>query len=142
MSLVSIIIPLYNCSDFLKQTIQSILFQTYQNWEVIMVDDCSSDNSVLIAQEFVEKDHRIKLIQLEKNSGAAVARNKAIEASTGRFIAFLDSDDLWMPNKLEKQVQFMLDQDVAFSFSAYEKIDEKDRKSRRVGKECRSRWEM
>src|SRR5690554_5397892 len=90
MSLVSIITPLYNCSDFLKRTIQSVLSQTYQNWEVIMVDDCSSDNSVLIAQEFVEKDHRIKLIQLEKNSGAAVARNTAIEASTGRFIAFLD----------------------------------------------------
>lgn len=90
-----------------------------------MVDDCSSDNSVLIAQKFVEKDHRIKLSQLERNSGAAVARNKAIEAATGRFIAFLDSDDLWMPNKLEKQVQFMLNQNITFSFSAYEKIDEK-----------------
>lgn len=122
---VTIITPLYNCSDFLDDTLNSVLAQTYQNWEVIMVDDCSSDNSVLIAQEFVEKDHRIKLIQLERNSGAAVARNKAIEAATGRFIAFLDSDDLWMPNKLEKQVQFMLDQNIAFSFSAYEKIDEK-----------------
>lgn len=122
---VTIITPLYNCSEFLDETLNSVLVQTYQNWEVIMVDDCSSDNSVLIAQEFVEKDHRIKLIQLEKNSGAAVARNKAIEAATGRFIAFLDSDDLWMPNKLEKQVQFMLDQNIAFSFSAYEKIDEK-----------------
>lgn len=122
---VTIITPLYNCSDFLDDTLNSVLAQTYQNWEVIMVDDCSSDNSVLIAQEFVEEDHRIKLIQLEKNSGAAVARNKAIEAATGRFIAFLDSDDLWMPNKLEKQVQFMLDQNIAFSFSAYEKIDEK-----------------
>src|SRR5690554_7842863 len=109
---------------------------------MIIVDDCSSDNSAEIIQQYASQDPRIKLIQLEKNSGAAVARNKAIEASTGRFIAFLDSDDLWMPNKLEKQVQFMLDQDVAFSFSAYEKIDEKDRKSRRVGKECRSRWEM
>lgn len=123
-NIVSIITPLYNCSEFLDETLNSVLAQTYQNWEVIMVDDCSSDNSILIAQEFVEKDHRIKLIQLEKNSGAAVARNKAIEAATGRFIAFLDSDDLWMPNKLEKQVQFMLDQNIAFSFSAYEKIDE------------------
>ncbi|MFY0665996.1 MAG: glycosyltransferase family 2 protein [Natronospirillum sp.] len=85
-NIVSIITPLYNCSEFLDDTLNSVLAQTYQNWEVIMVDDCSSDNSVLIAQEFVEKDHRIKLIQLEKNSGAAMARNKAIEAATCRFI--------------------------------------------------------
>lgn len=133
MSLVSIITPLYNCSDFLKQTIQSILFQTYQNWEVIMVDDCSSDNSVSIAQEFVERDHRIKLVQLEKNSGAAVARNKAIEAATGRFIAFLDSDDLWHPQKLEKQINFMLENNYAFSYTAYEKINEEGKVFEYVG---------
>lgn len=121
---VTIITPLYNCSQFLEATLCSVLSQTYQNWEVIMVDDCSSDNSVSVAKKFVEKDHRIKLIQLDKNSGAAAARNKAIEAAFGCFIAFLDSDDLWAPDKLEKQVQFMLDQDIAFSFSAYEKIDE------------------
>lgn len=86
---VTIITPLYNCSDFLDDTLNSVLAQTYQNWEVIMVDDCSSDNSVLIAQEFVEKNHRIKLIQLEKNTGAAVARSKPIEAASGRFIGLL-----------------------------------------------------
>lgn len=125
MKLVSIITPLYNCSDYLEQTIQSVISQTYGNWEMIMVDDCSTDNSLEIAQKYAAEDSRINVLQLEKNSGAAVARNKAIEAATGRFIAFLDSDDLWMPNKLEKQVQFMLDQNIAFSFSAYEKIDEK-----------------
>lgn len=91
---VSIITPLYNCSDFLDATLNSVLAQTYQNWEVIMVDDCSSDNSVLIAQEFVKEDHRIKLIQLEKNSGAAVARNKAIEAAIYRFIGLLKKGKL------------------------------------------------
>ena len=133
MSLVSIIIPLYNCSDFLKQTIQSILFQTYQNWEVIMVDDCSSDNSVLIAQEFVEKDHRIKLIQLAENSGAAVARNTAIEAAKGRYIAFLDSDDAWLPNKLEKQIAFMQENNYPFTYAAYDKVNESDEVFGHVG---------
>lgn len=124
MITVSIITPLYNCTNFLDTTLNSILSQTYQNWEVIMVDDLSSDDSVSKAQVFAEKDHRIKLIQLEKNSGAAVARNKAIEAATGRFIAFLDSDDLWHPQKLEKQINFMLENNYAFSYTAYEKINE------------------
>lgn len=125
LPLFSIITPSYNSLQFIADTIESVVTQSLADWEMLIVDDCSSDSSVLIAQEFVEKDHRIKLIQLDKNSGAAVARNKAIEAASGRFIAFLDSDDLWAPDKLVKQVQFMLDQDIAFSFSAYEKIDEK-----------------
>ena len=133
MITVSIITPLYNCTNFLDTTLNSILSQTYQNWEVIMVDDLSSDDSVSKAQVFAEKDHRIKLIQLEKNSGAAVARNKAIEAATGRFIAFLDSDDLWHPQKLEKQINFMLKNNYAFSYTAYEKIDEKDKVFEYVG---------
>src|SRR5690554_8063946 len=91
---------------------------------MIIVDDCSSDNSAEIIQQYASQDPRIKFIQLEKNSGAAVARNKAIEAATGRFIAFLDSDDLWHPEKLEKQINFMLENEVAFSYTAYEKIDE------------------
>lgn len=125
MPKVSIVTPLYNCSDFLERTIQSVLSQTYENWEMIMVDDCSHDNSLAIAQVYAAQDHRINVLKLSKNSGAAVARNTAIAAAKGRFIAFLDSDDLWMPDKLEKQVDFMLESNVPFSFSAYEKIDEK-----------------
>lgn len=124
MPLVSVITPLYNCSKYLEQTIQSVLSQTFQNWEMIMVDDCSTDNSVEVIQSFVEQDSRIRLIQLSENSGAAVARNTAIEAAQGRYIAFLDSDDLWLPHKLETQLQFMQDKDIAFSYSAYEKADE------------------
>ena len=104
---VSIITPLYNCAAFLEQTIQSVISQTYQNWEMIMVDDCSQDDSLLIATQYAEKDKRIKVIKLEKNSCAAVARNTAIEAAKGRFIAFLDSDDIWLQEKLEKQIKFM-----------------------------------
>lgn len=121
---VSIITPLYNCSDFLEQTIQSVISQTYQNWEMIMVDDCSHDNSLAIAKHYAEKDERIKVIKLKKNSGAAIARNAAIAMSKGRFIAFLDSDDLWQPKKLELQISFMLDNNINFSYTAYEKINE------------------
>lgn len=120
---VSIITPLYNSSEFLEQTIQSVVSQTYQSWEMIMVDDCSTDNSLEIAQRYAAKDKRIKVLQLKQNSGAAVARNAAIEAATGRFIAFLDSDDLWVPEKLIKQVNFMVSNDIDFSYCSYEKID-------------------
>lgn len=124
MSLVSIITPLFNGSAFLERTIQSVLSQTYINWELIIVDDCSQDDSLTIAESYGKQDIRIKVIQLERNSGAAVARNTAIEAAQGRYIAFLDSDDLWKPEKLEKQIGFMLRNDVAFSYTAYEKINE------------------
>ena|SRR5690606_25332519 len=124
MNLVGIITPIHNCSDFLEKTIQTVLSQTYQDWEMIMVDDCSTDQSLAIAQRYAAQDGRIKVLKLEQNSGAAVARNTAIEAAQGRYIAFLDSDDLWLPNKLETQLQFMKENDAAFSYSAYEKIDE------------------
>lgn len=122
---VSIITPLYNSEVFLELTVQSVLNQTYSNWEMILVDDCSVDNSILTAKKLAEKDNRIKIIKLNSNSGAAVARNTAIKVATGRFISFLDSDDLWTKDKLKKQIEFMVSQDVAFSFSAYEKIDAK-----------------
>lgn len=124
MSKVSIISPLYNCSDFLAKTIDSVRSQTYQNWELIIVDDCSQDNSLAMAQAYAQQDSRIKVLQLAQNSGAAVARNAAIRAASGRFIAFLDCDDRWQRSKLDRQIQFMIKNDVAFSFSAYEKIDE------------------
>lgn len=124
MPVVSIITPLYNCASFLDKTVQSVLAQTFHDWELIMVDDCSTDDSLKIAQAYAAQDKRINVIKLEQNSGAAIARNTAIKAATGRFIAFLDSDDLWHPEKLNLQINFMLTNDLAFSYTGYEKIDE------------------
>lgn len=98
---VSVITPMYNCEKFISETIESVLNQTYTNWEMIIIDDCSTDKSKQIVKQYIERDKRIRLIALNENSGAAVARNKGIEVSSGRFIAFLDGDDLWEPNKLE-----------------------------------------
>lgn len=122
--MVSIITPSYNCANYIIETINSVCSQKFAEWEMIIVDDCSSDNSVAVIKSHTEKDSRIKLIQLTENSGAAVARNTAIEAAQGRYIAFLDSDDLWLPDKLEKQLAFMQVNDYPFSYSAYNKIDE------------------
>lgn len=118
--MVSIITPLYNSENYISRTIRSVQAQTHKNWEMIIVNDCSKDNSKDIASSFAIMDKRIKLISLSKNSGAAVARNKAIEMAKGKFIAFLDSDDLWKPQKLEKQLTFMLENDHSFSFTSYE----------------------
>lgn len=122
--LVSIITPLYNCEKFLEETIDCVLKQTYSNWEWILVDDCSTDNSAEIIKKYAKEDKRIKYVKLEENSGAAVARNKAIDMSTGRFIAFLDADDLWRPNKTEFQVNYMLKNHYGFTCTDYDKVDE------------------
>lgn len=122
--LVSIITPVYNCADLLPKTIECVINQTYKNWELLLVDDCTPDNSADICKDFAKKDKRIKYFKLEKNSGAAVARNKALEESKGRFIAYLDADDLWKKEKLEKQVKFMLKNNYAFTCTDYEKISE------------------
>jgi len=117
--LVSIITPVYNAERFIAETIECVQGQTYSNWEMLLVDDCSSDNGVNIIREYAKNDPRIKLFQLETNSGAAVARNTAINNSIGKYIAFLDSDDGWVPEKLEKQVGFMEERDLAFTFTSY-----------------------
>ncbi len=122
--LVSIITPLYNSEEFISETIDSVLNQSYENWEMIIVDDCSSDNCVNIVKEYCEKDARIKLFENKSNSGAAVSRNTAIEMAQGRFIAFLDSDDVWLCNKLEVQIAYMLKNELDFTFSSYNKISE------------------
>lgn len=127
-NLVSIVTPNYNCGRFISQTIESVIAQSYPNWELIIVDDCSNDDSVAIAQKYSHMDKRIKLLINEKNCGAAISRNRAIEQSKGEFIAFLDSDDLWMPNKLEKQIEFMRKNNCDFSFTEYEHIDEDNNK--------------
>ena len=122
--LVSIITPVYNCEKLIKETIKSVQKQTYENWEMILVDDCSTDKSEEIINDFAQNDNRIKYFKLKENSGAAIARNYALEKSNGRFIAYLDADDLWRENKLEVQIKFMLDNKLAFSCTDYEKIDE------------------
>lgn len=119
--LVSIIMPSFNTAPYIKETIQSVLNQTYTNWELIIVDDCSTDNTDEIVASI--NDKRIKYFHNEKNSGAAVSRNSALREAKGRWIAFLDSDDLWMPNKLEKQIAFMEKNNYVFSYTNYEEID-------------------
>ena len=100
--LVSIVMPNYNCEKFVEETIKSVINQTYSNWELLFVDDCSTDNSVAIVEGF--NDSRIRILKNEKNSGAAVSRNYALREAKGDYIAFLDSDDIWLPEKLEKQI--------------------------------------
>lgn len=119
--LVSIIMPSYNTAPYIKETIQSVLDQTYQNWELIIVDDCSTDNTDEVVASI--KDERIRYLKNEKNSGAAVSRNRALREAKGRWVAFLDSDDLWMPEKLEKQIFFMEKNGYSFSYTNYEEID-------------------
>lgn len=130
--LVSVIMPTYNCAKFIAETLDSIQAQTYENWEVIIVDDCSKDNTKEIVDEYIAKDARIKYHCLETNSGAAVARTTAMKMAEGEYMAFCDSDDLWMPDKLEKQLAFMNENDYAFSCTAYEQIDEESKPKNRV----------
>lgn len=122
--LISIITPVYNCEKLLSETIECVIRQTYKNWELLLVDDCSTDGSLDIVKKYAKKDKRVKCIRLKENSGAAVARNTALENSKGRFIAYLDSDDLWKKEKLEHQVSFMLKNKYAFTCTDYEKLDE------------------
>ena len=119
--LVSIIMPSYNTANYISDSIQSVLKQTYENWELIIVDDCSSDNTLELLSKFDDK--RIRVIVNEKNSGAALSRNKALKEAKGKWIAFLDSDDLWEPNKLEKQINFMKENNYHFSYTNYTEID-------------------
>jgi len=122
--LVTIITPLYNGELFIIDTIKSVLQQTYKNWEMIIVDDSSTDNSVQAVENIIGNETKISMIRLTKNVGSAQARNTALEVANGRFIAFLDSDDIWYPDKLEKQVEFMLKRKAPISFTSYELIDE------------------
>ena len=123
--MISIITPNYNCGDYISETIESVLLQTYSNWELIIVDDCSSDDSYKIALDYAKKDSRIKVIRNETNLGTAISRNKALDIAKGDYIAFLDSDDLWEKDKLELQLNFMQENNCDFSFSQYDLIDEK-----------------
>jgi glycosyltransferase involved in cell wall biosynthesis len=123
-SLVSIITPSFNSEKFIADTIRSVQNQTHQNWEMIIVDDCSTDKTVSIIEQFVSNDNRIHSFQLDKNSGAGIARATALSKAQGDYIAFVDADDLWKPLKLEKQLQFLKDNNAPFTFSFYDCIDE------------------
>ena len=127
--LVSIIMPMYNAEKYIKESIKSVLNQTYEIWELLIIDDVSTDNSLEIVEEYVERDSRIKLFRLDENSGPAVARNVGIKNSIGDFISFLDSDDLWHAEKLEIQLRFMIDNNYSITCTDYEQID-KEGKSR------------
>lgn len=117
--LVSIITPSYNSAEFIAETINSILSQTYTNWELLITDDCSMDESCRIIRDYAAQDSRIQLFVLSKNSGAGVARNHSIQKAKGRFIAFCDSDDCWYPEKLEKQLAFMVEKQCGLSYTSY-----------------------
>ncbi len=120
--LVSIITPSYNTARYIAETIKSVQVQTYTNWEMIIVDDCSTDNTDEIVAQFLA-DTRIRYLKNERNSGAAVSRNYALREAKGKWIAFLDSDDTWLPEKLEKQVGFMERSGCSFSYTNYEEMD-------------------
>lgn len=121
--LVSIIMPSYNCGKFVEETIRSVQAQTYKNWEIIFMDDCSNDDTIRLVAKLRDKDSRIKLFQNCGNLGAAVSRNNALREAKGRWIAFLDSDDIWEPEKLEKQIRFMEENNYKFSYTCYSEMD-------------------
>jgi glycosyltransferase involved in cell wall biosynthesis len=123
--MVSIVTPLYNTRDHISDTIKSVLSQTYTNWELLIIDDCSTDGSYELAKEFEKQENRVKIHKLPQHSGPAIARNKGIEMAKGEYIAFLDSDDIWLSEKLEKQIQFMKDNNYILSYSYYDLVDEK-----------------
>lgn len=128
--LVSVIMPTYNCANFIGETIESVIGQTYTKWELIIVDDQSTDNTEEIVKKYNEP--RILYRKLTRNSGAAVARTEAMRLAQGQYMAFCDSDDLWMSDKLERQLSFMKENGYAFTCTAYEQIDEEGKKMNRI----------
>lgn len=130
--LVSIIMPAYNAEKYIEEAIQSVLKQTYTNWELIITDDKSTDDTEKIIKKYQDQDKRIKLYALSKNQGVANARNIAIQNAEGRYIAFLDSDDMWLPEKLERQIRFMKKNGYLFTFHDYRTIRVVDKRFSKV----------
>ena len=124
--LVSIIVPVYNTERFIRETMDCVLAQTWQEWELLLVEDGSTDGTVALIERYIEEtgEHRIRLIRQPENMGAARARNRGLKEARGRYIAYLDADDLWVPEKLELQLKFMAEKEAAFSFTGYEFADE------------------
>lgn len=126
METISIIVPAYNAADYIEQTVNQVRNQTFTDWELILVEDCSKDNTKDVLNDVIDKlqDNRIRVIYKEHNEGAAKARNTGLEHAVGRYIAFLDADDIWLPQKLEKELAFMKEKNAGFVFSSYEFGDE------------------
>ena len=124
--LVSIITPTFNSSKFIGSTIESIRNQTYRDWELLITDDGSTDNTIKVINDYQKQDSRIKLFLLKVNSGAGFARNNSIKMASGKYIAICDSDDLWLPHKLKKQIDFMNNNNLLFTYSSFDIIDEND----------------
>lgn len=129
---VSIIIPMYNSEKYIEQTIKSVQAQTYTDWEIVVMDDISEDNSAQIVQSYAKSDERIHYYLEEKKSGVAKARNDAMAKANGRYLAFLDSDDMWLPEKLECQLKLMQQKKVPFVYAGCEVIDEEGEKTGKV----------
>lgn len=125
--LVSVIVPVYNAERVIERTIRSVQAQSYQNWELIMVDDFASDNSAALIGRMALADIRIKYFKLEQNSGAAVARNRGLAEARGRYVAFLDADDCWLADKLQRELDMMHERDCAFVYTATQMVDEDDK---------------
>lgn len=122
--LVSVVMPTYNCAGYIEESIKSVIAQTVSSWEIEIVDDCSTDNTYEVIRPYLEQYPAIHYTRLDTNGGPSVARTEAIRRANGKYIAFLDSDDTWLPEKLEKQIAFMQHAGVTFSCTAYEQIDE------------------
>jgi glycosyltransferase involved in cell wall biosynthesis len=144
--LVSIITPSYNTANYVIETIESVVAQTYTNWEMIIVDDCSTDDSVELVKSYIKanNEHRIRLFINQENSGAALSRNLALREARGRWIAFLDSDDLWLPDKIELQLAFMKKNNYQFTYTEYEEINEQGKSLKRKisGPKCVTKQKM
>ncbi len=131
-ALVSVIMPAYNAAQFIEAAVKSVRDQNYTNWELIVIDDASTDGTRKILQKLSNQESRLRLITNETNKGPGISRNKGIAAAQGDFIAFLDADDLWKPQKLENQLKFMRENDVDVSYSSYERIDENGERRKEV----------
>ena len=125
---VSIIVPMYNAEKFIGKTIESVLAQTYQNWEMLIMNDVSTDNSLAIVSLYAKKDERIKIVNTEKNVGVVKGRNFLIDLASGKYIAFLDADDYWHNEKLEKQIKFMKEKNASISYTEYTRVKENEEK--------------
>lgn len=122
--LISVVMPAYNAEEFIAESIASVQAQNYENWELLIIDDHSTDNTAFISADWQKRDSRIKLIRLTTNQGAGFVRNIGIKAAEGEYISFLDADDIWKPHKLQAQVEFMIKNKISVSYSSYELMDE------------------
>lgn len=131
---VSVIVPVYNAEKYIEETISSVRGQTFREWELLLVEDCSTDGTVSRIEEYIRRtgDSRIRLLRQPDNRGAAAARNRGVRESAGRYIAYLDADDLWLPEKLERELAFMEEKEAAFAFTGYEFADGEGRGTGKV----------